>query len=60
MAVFEEPSVRYGVFEVFPDGKRYLLHDSTSRFDCEVYVFNHGDATTALRTRNAHLEITEI
>ena len=39
----------YAVFEVFEDGKRFLLFEHPDRFTCEVYARNSQDATTALR-----------
>ena len=39
----------YAVFEVFEDGKRFLMFEHPDRFTCEVYARNSQDATTALR-----------
>ena len=47
----------YAVYEVFDDGKRFLLFEHSDRFTCEVYVYNHQDATTALRNRWSRLVI---
>lgn len=44
-----ERKIMYAVFEVFDDGKRFLLFEHNDRFTCEVYARNHQDATTALR-----------
>ena len=33
--------MRYKVYEVFPDGKRFFRFESDDFFDCEVYVNNH-------------------
>lgn len=49
----------YGVYEVFEDGKRFLLFEHNDRFTCEVYAQNHQDATTALRNRWSSLIIEE-
>ena len=32
---------QYAVYEVFPDGKKFLRFESDDLFDCEVYVNNH-------------------
>lgn len=50
----------YGVYEVFEDGKRFLLFEHNDRFTCEVYARNHQDATTALRNRWSSLIIEEM
>ena len=33
--------MKYTVYEVFPDGKRFFRYESNDSFDCEVYVENH-------------------
>ena len=33
--------MRYTVYEVFPDGKKFFRYESDDRFDCEVYVSHH-------------------
>ena len=50
----------YGVYEVFDDGKRFLLFEHNDRFTCVVYAQNHQDATTALRNRWSILIIEEM
>lgn len=47
------------VYEVFEDGKRFLLFSHSDRFTCEVYARNHSEATTALRNRWSVLVIEE-
>lgn len=31
----------FAVYEVFPDGKKFLRMQSSDRFDCEVYAEQH-------------------
>ena len=33
--------MRYQVFEVFPDGKKFFRFESADRFECEVYIEHH-------------------
>ena len=33
--------MKYKVFEVFSDGKKFFLFESNDRFECEVYVEHH-------------------
>ena len=47
----------YAVYEVFDDGKRFLLFENDDLFTCEVYVWNHQEATTALKNRWSKLVI---
>lgn len=47
----------YKVYEVFSDGKRYLLFEHEDAFEVEVWEYNHLECTQALRTGKSHLEI---
>lgn len=33
--------MKYTVYEVFPDDKRFFRYESNDHFDCEVYVSHH-------------------
>lgn len=33
--------MKYTVYEVFPDGKRFFRFESNDLFECEVYVDHH-------------------
>lgn len=33
--------MKYTVYEVFPDGKRFFRFESDDHFECEVYVDHH-------------------
>lgn len=33
--------MRYTVYEVFPDGKKFFRFESDDHFECEVYVYHH-------------------
>lgn len=48
----------YAVYEEFEsDKKRFLLHEHEDKFECEVWLENHRDCTTALRIGRSHLII---
>lgn len=34
-------TMKYTVYEVFPDGKQFFRFESDDRFECEVYVAHH-------------------
>lgn len=45
----QEGAKMHNVFEVFKDGKRFLLFSNEDYFICEVWVRNHGFCTNALQ-----------
>lgn len=47
------------VYEVFPDGKRFFMYRDDDHFNCEVWVSQHDDCTTALLNRWSKLVIVE-
>ena len=38
----------FNIYEIFEDGKKYLLYSHEDRFTCEVWMRNHQYCTTAL------------
>ena len=51
----------FAVYEVFKtDGKRFLMYESTDKFDCEVYVYNHKYDYGALLNGDSELIIEEL
>lgn len=39
--VKEVTKMKYIVYEVFPDGKKFFRFENDDRFECEVYVDHH-------------------
>ena len=51
----------FRVYEVFnSDGKKFLRYESTDKFDCEVYVYNHQYDYGALLNGKSKLVIEEV
>lgn len=49
----------HNVFEVFKDGKRFLLFSNEDYFTCEVWVRNHSFCTNALQRGFSKLVIEQ-
>lgn len=49
----------FKVYELFEDGKKFLMFQNKDRFTCEVWLINHTECTNALRIKKSLLVIVE-
>lgn len=52
--------MKYAVYEVFEDGKKFCLFEHKDKFECECWAANHAECTNALRTGRAYLVIESV